>query len=105
EVAGAVDHVAFEPLAVPHANFPAEHMERRLVRLVLMRFGAGAGRYRKHLHMDSPRPDRFGGDRGSVGKALLADERFARAQAAARSLIVDDHVHASPPSRPVAYRG
>ena len=107
EVAGAVDHVILEPLAVPHADFAAEHMERRLVRLVLVRLGPSAGRNREKLHVDRRGADRLGGNRRRVGKTLLADERFACPQAGADRRLLDGLAHVLRPfleSRPYAPR-
>ena len=81
KVAGARDHVVLERLAVIHAHLAAQHVKRRLVRLVLVGLGASARRDGQKLHVDGRRARGLGGNRSRVGEALLADERLARAQA------------------------
>jgi hypothetical protein len=99
--------MVLELLPVIHAHLSAQHVERRLVRFVLVRLGASAGRDGEQLHMDGRRACGLGGNRSRVGEALLADERFARAQANAGGgtfgghAIGHDGLLAGSPRRPV----
>ena len=72
-----------EPLAPPHPALAAQHIDRRLVRLVLMSLRAAAGRDRQQLHMDRLRAHGVGGNGGRVVEPLLADERLAGGDSAA----------------------
>ena len=76
----------FELLAVPHADLAAQHVDRGLVMLMLVRLRPCARRDRSGAAYGCPCADRLCGDGGSVGKTLLADERLARPKAAQAGL-------------------
>lgn len=72
EIAGRADDVLFEPLAEMHSRFATENIDRRLVRVVLVRLGATARRDRNDLEMNSFCPCSLGGNTRRTDKPLLA---------------------------------
>src|SRR3954471_2218232 len=68
-----------EPLAIIHPGFAAEHVDRSLMRLVLMRFRPPARWNGEQLHVDARCAHSLRGDGRSAGKTLLADIRLTRA--------------------------
>ncbi|MNT70618.1 hypothetical protein D3C72_2090270 [compost metagenome] len=60
----------FEPLAEPGVRLSRQHIDRRLVTLVQMRPGAGAGRDRQEVHADAGRAHGFRRDALEIAEPL-----------------------------------
>ena len=86
EIAGAADEMLLEHFAVPGSGLAGQHVDRRLVRCVLVRLAPHAGRHGEDLHVQRPGADRFGRDRRSVSEPLFADEGFAGADDGAEAV-------------------
>ncbi|KOF21124.1 hypothetical protein AC244_07045 [Ensifer adhaerens] len=65
-LAGAHDDVLLESLAEPGMRFPRQQIDRRLMALVQMRLGTGAGQ----MHADARRADGFRGDALEIAEPL-----------------------------------
>src|SRR5208283_600553 len=74
EVAGAGLNLVFEPLAIIGRRFARDHVDRRLVRDMLMRLGARAGRDREKLEIDARGADALRGNAGLEAEPLLAGD-------------------------------
>src|SRR5262245_26411175 len=80
------NEMVLELLAIPHACFAAEDVNRGFVTDVLMGFAPSAGRDSRDLQVYPTCADRLSGDARRVHVSVLADELLSRGKDSAGGL-------------------